>query len=239
MESTNDTTENQDLVCYFCAKAVKNLAGKSAHERACKQNPENQETKEAPVKALTPEEAAIVSRVDSEDTDWFTISEESITDFSLMADPLLLPPIAQKFQNERIYAFRWCERTAKRVDQLCKSQQPPLRWAIVNKSTLPQLSKEVDDILGCVCRLDQLLLFKPWAHHAMVKKAKEALADNLDRAGQLESREAKSDESYQYLAGKDHKIKSGDDIHFDEAAFDASMGETTDTAGLGDLVVNE
>jgi hypothetical protein len=103
---------------------------------------------------------------------------------------------------------------------------------------------------GCIgfhldygCSLQQdchiLLLFKPWAHHAMVKKAKEALADNLDRAGQLESKTEKSDESYQYLAGKDHKIKSGDDIHFDEALHDVSMGEVEDTVGLGELVVNE
>jgi len=236
METLNQTTESTDLLCQYCSRECKSYSGKLAHERHCKQNPAKQQAQEKPEtpKALTPEEAAIVSRIDTEDIEWFNLADSELNDFSLMDDPLLLPKAAQKLQNEKIYAFRWCERTPQRMDQLCKSQQPPLRWAVVNKSTLHELSGEVDDTLGCVCRLDQLLLFKPWAHHARVKAAKLALADNLDRSGQLKSREKKSDESYNYTADKKHKINAGDDIHFDEASDD-----TEDTTDLGDLVVNE
>jgi hypothetical protein len=100
----------------------------------------------------------------------------------------------------------------------------------VNRATLPALEGEVDDVLGCVCRLDQCLLFKPWSHHARVQAAKRALADNASRAGDLKSKELKSDDSYRYLSGKEYEIKSGDDIHYDESTYGKEDG-------LGDLVI--
>ena len=49
--------------------------------------------------AVTSEEAAIISRSESETVDWFGISEEDIHDFSLMEDPLKLPKPCQKLQE--------------------------------------------------------------------------------------------------------------------------------------------
>lgn len=193
----------------------------------------NKTTEEPKAKVLTPEEAAISSRIESESTDWFDITEDDINDFSLMANPLDLQPEAQKLQDEKVCAFRFCERTAKRVDTLTRSVAPPLRWAIVNKTTLPVMGKYVDDILGCVCVLDQMLLFKPWNHHAIVQKAKLDLAENLDVSGQLEALAAKAPDGVEIMVGTDYKIGSRDEVQYED---DADAG---DTADLGDLVVAE
>ena len=188
---------------------------------------------------LTSEESAIVSRVESESTKWFGITEDDINDFSLMADPLLLPPAAQILQEKKKYAFRWCERTPKRIDQLCKAAQPPLKWALVNRTTLPKLADEVDDILGCVCRLDQALLFKPWKFHAIVQRAKSDIAENADKSGQLDALKERAPDGVEIMTGPQHKVTGSDDIQFDEEAFDASMGVAEDSSGLGELVVAE
>jgi len=238
MNETNDTIETQ-LTCVFCDKPCKSPVGLASHERHCKANPENEKVedkKPLPARSLTAEESAIVSRVQGEDVNWFNLSDSELNDFSLMADPLLLPPEAQRLQNEKKYCFRWCERTAKRIDELCKSQQPPLRWAIVNRSNLPALSDQVDDILGCVCRLDQALLFKPWHHHQLVKDAKRALAENLDKSGQLDAFKDKAPDGVEIFTGERGHVKGGDDIQFDESIFD---GGAEDTSDLGDLVVDE
>lgn len=192
-----------------------------------------QTTEEPKAKVLTPEETAISSRIESESIDWFDITEDDINDFSLMANPLDLQPEAQKLQDENIYAFRFCERKPDRVDRLTRSVAPPLRWAIVNKTTLPAMGKYVDDTLGCVCVLDQMLLFKPWSHHALVQGAKLELAENLDVSGQLEALKEKAPDGVDIMVGEDHKIGSRDEVQYED---DADGG---DTADLGDLLVNE
>ncbi len=203
--------------------------------------------------AVTSEEAAIISRSESETVDWFGLTEGDLHDFSLMEDPLKLPKPCQKLQEEKVFAFRWCERTSKRVDQLTRSVGAPLRWAIVNMTTaktvglpietLKEIEEHFDTILGCVPCLDQLLLFKPWSHHILVQNAKRDLAENLDSSGKLKSHEAKSDESYQFMAGPEHKIGSGDDVQKIEGVTDDDGGiigdGTTDNADLGALVVAE
>ncbi len=203
--------------------------------------------------AVTSEEAAVIARSESESTDWFGITEGDLHDFSLMEDPLKLPKPCQKLQEEKVFAFRWCERTAKRVDQLTRSVSPPLRWAIVNLTTaesvglpartIAEIEEYFDTILCCVPRLDQMLLFKPWSHHVIVQQAKRDLAENLDRSGGLKSQEAKSDESYQFMSGKDHKITSKDEVQSIPGVTDNDGGiigdGATDNADLGDLVVAE
>ncbi len=194
---------------------------------------------------LTSDEQALASRIESQDTDWFTLREDEVNDFSLMADPLLLPLAAQKLQDDQKYAFRWCERKPERVDQLTRSYQPPLRWALVNKSNLPSLADDCDPMIGGVLCLDQILLFKPWHHYVLVQKAKTALADA--QYGGLKELEQKSDGDKQFHAsvrsegGKDEpsrfEVKGSDVVVADEAEVDKTLGIAEDSGELGDLVV--
>ena len=134
---------------------------------------------------LTPDQRAIAERVASQDTDWMTITEDQMHDFSLMVNPMNLKqnyPEAYRMQVERKFVFRWCEKTPNRVDELTRSVRPPLRWAIVNRQTLPELDRYVDPLLGCVTCQDQVLLFKPFAHAEIVNKAKRDMAEAKSRA---------------------------------------------------------
>lgn len=189
---------------------------------------------------LTSEERAIVERVKGQDTDWFAIGEESMNDFSLMTNPFDLPPEAAKLQNEKQYAFRYCERTPGRIDELTRSVAPPLRWALVTRNSLSAMAKYVDDILGCVCKLDQALLFKPWAHHVMVKKAKQDMANVIDQTGSLKGAQmqiqSKGDDIVAF-EGREHKIGSSDVVVADEAVMDQALDASDDSAKLGDLVI--
>jgi hypothetical protein len=178
---------------------------------------------------LTPEQQSIAERVASQDTDWFAIGEESMTDFSLMVNPMdLMPnyPEAAKLQNEKKFAFRWCERTPQRVDQLTRSVSPPLKWAIVNRNNLPEMDRHIDPMLGGVCCLDQILLFKPWAHAAMVRKAKDEMADARFNAPR---QRIQTDGKIEVKEGREHRIGSNDVVTYQDERSD----------GLGDLVVEE
>lgn len=137
---------------------------------------------------MTPEQQAIAARVAADGTDdgWLHISEADMNDFSLSVNPWDLPKDAKKLQDERRYAFRFCERTPSRIDQLTRSQAPPLKWGIVNATQLPELAHLVDPITGGVCVGNQILLFKPWAHHAKVKEAKARLAEGASRSQSLD-----------------------------------------------------
>lgn len=240
--------------CEICDKefdAQKQLTG---HKMTCRSKPEVKEKLEkmnTTSLGLTSEDQAIVERVTKQDTDWFHIREDELTDFSLMNDPLELPLVAKNLRKREKYAFRWCERTAKRVDQLTKSVQPPLRWAIVNRVNLPELKDQVDDILGCVIRLDQVLLFKPYSHFRMVQAAKEDLAKAQDASGGVEAarhksrdgmhfkasrRKTEGDEASRLEISSSDEIMGGDEI---DSMVDSQMGVTGDSTDLGDLVVNE
>ena len=112
--------------------------------------------------SLTPEQQAIASRVMAETAEWDQIGEESMNDFSLQITPLDLKhnfPEAWRDQQEKRYAYRFCERTDKRIDELTRGGHPVTRWKICTKLTTPHLGKYVDDLLGCIARLDQILLF--------------------------------------------------------------------------------
>lgn len=188
----------------------------------------NNDKQITPKAVLTPEQQSIAERVASQDTDWFTIGEESMNDFSLMINPMdLMPnyPEAAKLQDEKQYVFRWCERTAQRVDELTRSVNPPLKWAIVNRNNLPELERHVDPMLGAVCCLDQILLFKPFAHAEIVNNAKRDMAEAKYRA----PTEKLNVDKVEVKMGGDAKIGSNDEVTYQD--------ERTD--GLGDLVVDE
>lgn len=196
----------------------------------------NNNDDQQPIRNLTPEEQAISSRVEAQDP-FVNIRETDLVDFSLAANPMDLHPIAQKLQDEHKYAFRWCTEDPKRVDQLTRAAQPPLKWGIVTRSSLPEMSSEVDDLLGCVRVLDQMLLFKPWAHHAVVQREKQRLAGASDKEGSIESRHGEQTDQGEMYAKKSklnesnpYKIGGGDQV---------MASEETISNDFGDLVVDE
>lgn len=187
----------------------------------------------------TPEESAIHRRIAGEAPDWGTITEEEMEDFSLMEDPLKLPIPAQERQDRGEYAFRWAERTPERIDQL-RNAVPPLRWWICNNTTTPFLKDLVDPVVGGVLCLDQILFVKPWRMHVLCQGAKNDLADNNDRSGNIETKDGEEHSSgSEWLAGKKHKISSRDVVVVDEAQIDSMAGEVEDSSELGDLIVND
>ena len=184
---------------------------------------------------LTPDQQAIADRSNAQDKQWHTISEDDLNDFSLMTNILDLPKEAASLQEREIYAFCWRERTADRIDELTRSVAPPLRWGIVNKTTVPELGEYVDPMLGCIPRLDQILLYKPWAHHIIVQKAKMELAEVGLNTGSLEGKKHQienRDEDVKVFTGPEHKI-SGSDVVIDDGGLIDNDG---DSSPLGDLV---
>lgn len=168
---------------------------------------------------LTAEERAIAERVAQQDTSWMTIRESDMEDFSLMADPMELPPPAKKAQNERRYAFHWAQLTPARIDQLTKMAAPPMRWALCTRTTFPELSPFINDAYGCVTKADCALVFKPWSHHARVMEAKHALNKAYEDGSGIEARKnaiATRDDDVQVYSGAKYKIDGSDQVLADE-----------------------
>ena len=208
------------FTCEICQKQFETEAALRGHilgaHKGEKQAMEQPKTKSN--MSLTPEQYAIAQRAEAQDDSWMTISEADLNDFSLMNNPLDLPPEAAKEQNEKRYAFRWCERTVERVDQLTRGAQPPLRWAICNRNTTPFLENYIDDLLGCVTKLDQVLLVKPWAHHARVQAAKRELAETRDNTGTLKGKKDQiASDGIETYEGKEYQITGKDVVMADEA----------------------
>ena len=186
---------------------------------------------------LTPEQQAIAARVANEGADdgWLHITEDQMNDFSLSVNPWDLPREVKKLQDEKRYAFRYCERTPARIDMLTRSQAPPLKWGIVNAVQLPELAHLVDPITGGVCVGNQILLFKPWAHHAKVKEAKARLADGAARSQSLDGAAAKlssPDGKIQATTGAESRIGNRDVVIAAEDPQDVGSGGS----GVEDLV---
>jgi hypothetical protein len=158
-----------------------------------------------------------------------------MNDFSLSVNPWDLPREVKKLQDEKRYAFRYCERTPARIDMLTRSQAPPLKWGIVNAVQLPELAHLVDPITGGVCVGNQILLFKPWAHHAKVKEAKARLADGAARSQSLDGAAAKlssPDGKIQATTGAENRIGNRDVVIAAEDPQDVGSGGS----GVEDLV---
>lgn len=181
---------------------------------------------------LTPEQQAVYNRVLAETAEWETITEDEMNDFSLSISPLDLKhnfPEAFKAQNERLYAFRWCERTDKRIDELTKGGHPITRWKICTRLTCPFLDKYIDKTLGCIARLDQILLFRPWDRHMIEKNAKFKLAEAHANSGKPENiATRRASDKIEAWSGPEYKIGSRDDIQYEDFRED-----------IGDLIVEE
>ena len=190
---------------------------------------------------LTPDEMAIFQRVKNESREWETITEESIDDYSLREDPFKLPDIIKAYQDRREFAFRWIARTTERLDEV-RSASVPNKWWIVNAESFPDMIKELDPILGCVCKLDQMLVFKPWWMHAKRMEMVQEITAAQDRAGTLEAKNGISTDQAYFTAGKrsgddprqrSEEIRGGDIVEYEEPS---SMAESQ---GVDDLITNE
>ncbi len=170
---------------------------------------------------LSPEQQAIKTRAEiQEKLVRPSIREDEMNDFSLMKNPLDLPEEAQKLQDRRIYAFRWCERTPDRIDFLTRSLGYPQKWAIVNRTNIPELAHLVDPMLGCIICLDQALLYKYWEDHVRVQKAKMELAEVGLNSGSLAGKKRQieqRDDDVEVHVGKDYQISGADEVVFDES----------------------
>lgn len=186
-------------------------------------------------RTLTPEEQAIVERINAEDGDWGPIREDELNDFSLTHDAFALPPEAAEMQGRKEYAFRWAERIAQRIDEL-KNAPGPFAWRVCNMTTTPFLKKYIDPIIGGVLRMDQILMYKPWRMHEIAQKIKTDLADAKSSAGEINKRHGVKDEEkgVEYLAGEKYKISSSDVVMADEGLIDGA-GDSE----FGDLIVEE
>jgi hypothetical protein len=179
---------------------------------------------------LTPDERELVDQITRSKGDWDLITEESMTDFSLAQDWGKLPPEAQERQDRKEFAFRWCERTPKRVAELTNAAAP-LKWWVANRTTAPYLSKYVDPTVGGILRLDQILLLKPWKLHQLVKDAvaqsAKAMYDSreLNKGGAQKIQSRDSSDHLKVIAGERAHVKGGD------LMFDGEIG-----AEVGDLV---
>ena len=186
---------------------------------------------------LTPEQKAIAERADLQDKSWHTLREDELNDFSLMTNILDLPKEAARLQKNKIYAFCWRTRTPERIDELTRSVKPPLRWGLVTRTTIPELQDLIDPLLGCIPRLDQVLMYKPWAHHIIVEKAKIELADAGLNTGSLEgSRIQMQDKNadVEVMTGQAQKISGSDELMGEELM--AGIDNDADSSPLGDLV---
>jgi len=187
---------------------------------------------------LHPDEAAIFQRVKAEgerEREWEHVAESDMDDFSLRDDPMKLPDFAQKLQDDKQYAFRWVTRSKERLDEI-RNMKPPFKWWIVNASTMPESVNDLDPVLGCVSKLDQLLVFKPWNLYKTEKRYKQQLADNKDQAGDVHKKDGfVPAENIELKAGPDYKISSKDEVMVDES--DVLPGGEPE--GLEDLVVEE
>lgn len=185
--------------------------------------------------SLTPEQQAIVSRVRAESPDWEPISEEAMHDFSLAVSPLDLQhnfPEAYKEQVEKRFAFHWCERTDRAIDIRTNGGSPVTRWKICTRSTTPFLAKYVDPTIGCIARLDVILLFRPWERHMIEKRAKEGIAEARANSGKPENVALKrASDNIEAYSGPQYKIGSSDDVQYEDSRQDALSDD------LGDLVV--
>jgi hypothetical protein len=225
--------------CKKCGRECKDSRGLRLHKCKPEKKAEEMTTKTDTTNPITlsTEERGIADRAQAQDTDWFTIREDELNDFSLMADPLFIKntmPEAWKLQEEKKYAFRWCERKTQRIDELTKSVSPPLRWALVTRTTLPELEKYIDPVLGCIANLDQALLFKPWSHHQIVKEAKQRMADDRANASGMDAvAKTRSDDKVKMFTDDKAKIGGTDDVQYEDGR--SYEGEHD----LGELVVDE
>jgi hypothetical protein len=164
---------------------------------------------------LTSDEAAIAHRIMADSDDWKTIKESEVDDFADQNDPLELPEPAKEMRRRRKFAFRWISRKTDRLDEV-RNLPPPRKWWPCNATNTPFLNGHFDPVLGGVCKLDQILVFKPYWMFEKEQAAKMAKADRQSQSGDLKSKIGIEKGPAQFAQA--NEISSGDTVVFDEGA---------------------
>lgn len=183
---------------------------------------------------LTPNEQALANRVASGGSDWQTINERDVNDFSLSEDPFKLPPPALKLQAERKFKFRWYTRTPERVDQV-KGFQKIRKWWVVNRTQpVPGVFDDlIDGSTGGIHCYDQLLFFKPWwlwqAEDALDQKIANAQANlvDMDETEKNDLRFAASRRSGKDKSAGRQEVTGSDVMFKGEADYETEIGKST------------
>ena len=194
---------------------------------------------------LTPEEAAIFQRVKSaadRGREWETLTERDVDDFALREDPMKLPEFAQKLYEAKQYVFRWVTRSKERLDEI-NNMKPPFKWWIVNASTIPESEEALDPVLGCVSRLDQLLVFQPYWMSEARRQIREGLAESKRQAGDIAAKDGYIPaDNIQMRSGPQFKIQGSDeegtDVVVGEEGVTFMEGES-EAEGLEELITEE
>jgi hypothetical protein len=184
----------------------------------------------------------------AEGSDWQSLGEDSIVDFSFGRDMFEIPPPAKEKQNAKEFAFRWVLRDPKRLDEM-RNKPVPFRWWICNSTNTPFLKDFLDPVLGCVSREDQMLMFKPWWMRDKEWAYKRGLADAQDESGNLLAKDGQmqGETGIEWKAGKrsitgkelGHEVRGGDVLMADEAILDERAGIRHSAASESDLIVEE
>jgi hypothetical protein len=140
---------------------------------------------------LSSDELAIAQRVNAVTDDFKFIKESEVDDYALAEDPMKLPDEAKKRQDAKQYAFRWISRTAERMDEM-RNKDIPFRWWVCNATTAPFLEGSFDPVYGCVCKLDQMLVMKPWNMYQAERRFFQGLADRQMMGGELQKKDGLS-----------------------------------------------
>lgn len=177
----------------------------------------------ADTRPMSSEERAIVQRVMSESDDWRTITEEDVSDYSLMGDPFKIPKEALDFERKKKFKFRWISRLPGRLDEV-RSMEVPHKWWIVNASAMPELAHLCDPVLGSINKHDQMLVFKPWWMWELRQKIYREINEAQDRSA-IEERDIEDRGGVQIMPGKKRhsegnrlpgEVGRGDKIEYQE-----------------------
>ncbi len=161
----------------------------------------------------TSDEAAIVSRIMADSKGWENIKESDVDDYAAANDPMELPPPAKEKQRKGEVYFRWIARRPERLDEI-RNLPDFLRWEVCNSTTTPFLEGYFDPVLGCVCKLDCMLVYKPGRIYEMEKRYKRQLAEGKDAAGDIKKKDGQNNNGATFVAGR--QIGANDTIVADE-----------------------
>jgi hypothetical protein len=180
---------------------------------------------------LTSEEAAIVGRVMATQEDWKKIKESEVDDFQLANDPFELPEPAKELKRKKKFAFRWIERTTKRMDEM-RNKKVPFRWWVCNAVETPFLKGFFDPVLGCVCNGDQMLVFKPYWMYEKEQGFKQMMADRNASSGDLKKKHGEVKGGGEFVEGKE--AGKGDILVIENVDDDQRIGDIVDEEEVAD-----
>jgi hypothetical protein len=219
--------------------------GRPATKKIEKPEPKPALTDEQP-RVLSSDEQSIAQRVAAADREWELFNEDSVIDFSLADDPLKLPEPALKMEKEKKFKFRWIERKPARLDTM-RNLRVPMKWWPCNSTNTPFLDGFFDPILGCVSRLDQMLVFKPWIMWTKEREIKDQMAGAVD-SGTILSKQGEAKGGMDFIASRRNpervldtprqEISGTDVVLHDEALIDKRNGVSHDNSDMSELVTD-